>query len=120
MLCLSQNLVVAVSAEGWFHLCDLTPAKALDASGHHESLTGEEQHPVFKQHIPANTKVMLISDIGGHGCLCRRPGNRSHRVVEQISRDSGKEVAFMCAIYYAFYVELLSSHYQLAIILGSD
>ncbi|XP_032205022.1 KICSTOR complex protein ITFG2 isoform X8 [Mustela erminea] len=63
------NLVVAVSAEGWFHLCDLTPAKALDASGHHESLTAEEQHPVFKQHIPANTKVMLISDIGGHGRL---------------------------------------------------
>ncbi|XP_059259805.1 KICSTOR complex protein ITFG2 isoform X1 [Mustela nigripes] len=62
-----KNLVVAVSAEGWFHLCDLTPAKALDASGHHESLTAEEQHPVFKQHIPANTKVMLISDIDGDG-----------------------------------------------------
>ncbi|XP_012904311.1 KICSTOR complex protein ITFG2 isoform X3 [Mustela putorius furo] len=61
------NLVVAVSAEGWFYLCDLTPAKALDASGHHESLTAEEQHPVFKQHIPANTKVMLISDIDGDG-----------------------------------------------------
>lgn len=68
-LCFFQNLVVAVSAEGWFYLCDLTPAKALDASGHHESLTAEEQHPVFKQHIPANTKVMLISDIGGHGRL---------------------------------------------------
>lgn len=62
---LSQNLVVAVSAEGWLHLFDLTSAKALDASGHHETL-GEEQRPVFKQHIPANTKVMLISDIGGH------------------------------------------------------
>ncbi|KAK2489027.1 hypothetical protein MC885_013444 [Smutsia gigantea] len=65
---LSQNLVVAVTAEGWFHLFDLTPAKTLDASGHHESLTGEEQRPVFKQHIPANTKVMLISDIDGDGC----------------------------------------------------
>lgn len=73
-LCLSQNLVVAVSAEGWFHLCDLTPARTLDASGHHETLMGEEQRPVFKQHIPANTKVMLISDIGGHGCLCRQLG----------------------------------------------
>lgn len=62
-----KNLVVAVSAEGWFHLCDLTPAKALDASGHHETLVGEEQRPVFKQHIPANTKVMLISDIDGDG-----------------------------------------------------
>ncbi|XP_019516539.1 PREDICTED: integrin-alpha FG-GAP repeat-containing protein 2 isoform X1 [Hipposideros armiger] len=63
-----KNLVVAVSAEGWFHLCDLTPAKALDTSGHHETLMGEEQRPVFKQHIPANTKVMLISDIDGDGC----------------------------------------------------
>uniref|UniRef100_Q91WI7-2 Isoform 2 of KICSTOR complex protein ITFG2 n=1 Tax=Mus musculus TaxID=10090 RepID=Q91WI7-2 len=62
-----KNLVVAVSAEGWLHLFDLTPTKALDASGHHETL-GEEQRPVFKQHIPANTKVMLISDIDGDGC----------------------------------------------------
>uniref|UniRef100_A0A8C2NNK2 Integrin alpha FG-GAP repeat containing 2 n=1 Tax=Capra hircus TaxID=9925 RepID=A0A8C2NNK2_CAPHI len=62
-----KNLVVAVSAEGWFHLCDLTPAKSLDGSGHHETLGGEEQRPVFKQHIPANTKVMLISDIDGDG-----------------------------------------------------
>jgi len=54
---------VAVSAEGWFHLFDLTsPSKHPDASGHHE--LAEEQKPVFKQHIPANTKVMLISDIG--------------------------------------------------------
>ncbi|ERE67073.1 integrin-alpha FG-GAP repeat-containing protein 2 [Cricetulus griseus] len=62
-----KNLVVAVSAEGWLHLFDLTSTKALDASGHHETL-GEEQRPVFKQHIPANTKVMLISDIDGDGC----------------------------------------------------
>nr|XP_010962807.1 KICSTOR complex protein ITFG2 [Camelus bactrianus] len=62
-----KNLVVAVSAEGWFHLCDLTPAEALGASGHHETLVGEEPRPVFKQHIPANTKVMLISDIDGDG-----------------------------------------------------
>ncbi|XP_071066223.1 KICSTOR complex protein ITFG2 isoform X2 [Dasypus novemcinctus] len=66
-LCGPQNLVVAVSAEGWFHLFDLTPAKVLDASGHHEALAGEEQRPVFKQHIPANTKVMLIGDIDGDG-----------------------------------------------------
>lgn len=62
-----KNLVVAVSAEGWLHLFDLTSTKALDASGHHETL-GEEQRPVFKQHIPANTKVLLISDIDGDGC----------------------------------------------------
>uniref|UniRef100_A0A8C6RVN5 Integrin alpha FG-GAP repeat containing 2 n=1 Tax=Nannospalax galili TaxID=1026970 RepID=A0A8C6RVN5_NANGA len=53
-----KNLVVAVSAEGWFHLFDLTPTKALDASGHHETLA-EEQRPVFKQHIPANTKMEM-------------------------------------------------------------
>ncbi|XP_045320247.1 KICSTOR complex protein ITFG2 isoform X1 [Leopardus geoffroyi] len=79
-LCLSQNLVVAVSAEGWFHLCDLTPTKALDASGHHETLMGEEHHPVFKQHIPANTKVMLISDIDGDGC-CELVVGYTDRVV---------------------------------------
>ncbi|XP_029415639.1 KICSTOR complex protein ITFG2 isoform X2 [Nannospalax galili] len=66
--CQGMNLVVAVSAEGWFHLFDLTPTKALDASGHHETLA-EEQRPVFKQHIPANTKVMLINDIDGDGCF---------------------------------------------------
>ncbi|KAK2528089.1 KICSTOR complex protein ITFG2 isoform X1 [Columba livia] len=64
-----KNLVVAVSAEGWFHLFDLTSptSKHPDASGHHELATAEEQKPVFKQHIPANTKVMLISDIDGDG-----------------------------------------------------
>nr|XP_004610653.1 unnamed protein product [Sorex araneus] len=62
-----KNLVVAISAEGWFHLCDLTPAKALDASGHHELPAAEEQRPVFKQHVPANTKGMLIQDIDGDG-----------------------------------------------------
>lgn len=62
-----KNLVVAVSAEGWFHLCDMTPAKALEASGHHEMPGSEEHRPIFKQHIPANTKVMLISDIDGDG-----------------------------------------------------
>ncbi|ELV09177.1 Integrin-alpha FG-GAP repeat-containing protein 2 [Tupaia chinensis] len=66
--CQGMNLVVAVSAEGWFHLFDLTPAKVLDASGHHEAPAGEEQRPAFKQHVPANTKVMLISDIDGDGC----------------------------------------------------
>ncbi|XP_015454010.1 KICSTOR complex protein ITFG2 isoform X2 [Pteropus alecto] len=75
-----KNLVVAVSAEGWFHLCDLTPAKALDVSGHHETLMGEEQRPVFKQHIPANTKVMLISDIDGDGC-CELVVGYTDRVV---------------------------------------
>ncbi|XP_017401538.1 KICSTOR complex protein ITFG2 isoform X3 [Cebus imitator] len=74
------NLLVAVSAEGWFHLFDLTPAKVLDASGHHETPMGEEQRPVFKQHVPANTKVMLISDIDGDGC-CELVVGYTDRVV---------------------------------------
>ncbi|XP_012638655.1 KICSTOR complex protein ITFG2 isoform X3 [Microcebus murinus] len=75
-----KNLLVAVSAEGWFHLFDLTPAKVLDASGHHETLMGEEHRPVFKQHIPANTKVMLISDIDGDG-FCELVVGYTDRVV---------------------------------------
>lgn len=61
-----QNLVVAVGAEGWFHLFDLTAATASksDSSSQHEFLSSEEQKPFFTQHIPANTKVILISDIG--------------------------------------------------------
>ncbi|XP_078250241.1 KICSTOR complex protein ITFG2 isoform X2 [Pogona vitticeps] len=63
-----KNLVVAVSAEGWFHLFDLTPpSKHLDALGYHEVLAAEDQKLGFKQHIPANTKVMLINDIDGDG-----------------------------------------------------
>nr|XP_004668753.2 KICSTOR complex protein ITFG2 isoform X1 [Jaculus jaculus] len=75
-----KNLVVAVSAEGWFHLFDLTPTKVLGASGHHDTFVGEEQRPVFKQHIPANTKVMLISDIDGDGC-CELVVGYTDRVV---------------------------------------
>ena len=61
-----QNLVVAVGAEGWFHLFDLTAATASksDSSSQHEFLSSEDQRPFFTQHIPANTKVILISDIG--------------------------------------------------------
>lgn len=67
--------MVAVSAEGWFHLFDLTAtSKHPDASGHHELAAVEEQKPVFKQHIPANTKVMLISDIGEPGSWCGSAG----------------------------------------------
>ncbi|XP_004869382.1 integrin-alpha FG-GAP repeat-containing protein 2 isoform X2 [Heterocephalus glaber] len=91
--CQGMNLVVAVSAEGWFHLFDLTPGKVLDASGHHETLVGEEQRPVFKQHIPANTKVMLIGDIDGDGC-CELVVGHTDRVVhafrwEELSEGTG-------------------------------
>lgn len=61
-----QNFVVAVGAEGWFHLFDLTAATASksDSSSQHEFTSSEDQKPLFTQHIPANTKVILISDIG--------------------------------------------------------
>ncbi|XP_077157916.1 KICSTOR complex protein ITFG2 isoform X2 [Paroedura picta] len=71
-----QNLIVAMSAEGWLHLFDLTPppSKHLDAPGHHELPTTEDQKLGFKQHIPANTKVMLISDIEQVDSLSVNPG----------------------------------------------
>ncbi|XP_072528583.1 KICSTOR complex protein ITFG2 [Salminus brasiliensis] len=60
-----KNLVVAVGAEGWFHLFDIAAAAArADSSSQTEV---DEQKPCFTQHIPANTKVMLISDIDGDG-----------------------------------------------------
>lgn len=70
-----QNLVVAVGAEGWFHLFDLTAAAASksDSSSQHEFLSSDDQKPFFTQHIPANTKVILISDIGKrllHNLIC--------------------------------------------------
>lgn len=63
---LCQNFVVAVGAEGWFHLFDLTAAAAskADSSSQHEFQSPDDQKPFLTQHIPANTKVILISDIG--------------------------------------------------------
>lgn len=55
--------MVAVGAEGWFHLFDLSAAKA-DPASQHEGFAVDEQKPFFTQHIPANTRVILISDIG--------------------------------------------------------
>lgn len=66
-----QNFVVAVGAEGWFHLFDLTAVTAnkADSSSQHEFTSFDEQKPLFTQHIPANTKVILISDIGKSALL---------------------------------------------------
>lgn len=66
-----QNFVVAVGAEGWFHLFDLTAviANKADSSSQHEFTSYDEQKPLFTQHIPANTKVILISDIGKSALL---------------------------------------------------
>ncbi|XP_018603594.1 KICSTOR complex protein ITFG2 isoform X2 [Scleropages formosus] len=63
-----KNLTVAVGAEGWFHLFDLTTsATKLDSSSQQEVQFWDDQKPLFTQHIPANTKVILISDIDGDG-----------------------------------------------------
>ncbi|XP_075618572.1 KICSTOR complex protein ITFG2 isoform X2 [Balearica regulorum gibbericeps] len=88
-----KNLVVAVSAEGWFHLFDLTSptSKHPDASGHHElAAAAEEQKPAFKQHIPANTKVMLISDIDGDG-KCELVVGYTDRVVRAFRWEDSSE-----------------------------
>ncbi|KAM6987057.1 LOW QUALITY PROTEIN: KICSTOR complex protein ITFG2 [Aplochiton taeniatus] len=64
-----RNFVVAVGAEGWFHLFDLSSVAVTkaDSSSPHEPPPSEDQKPCFTQHIPANTKVILISDIDGDG-----------------------------------------------------
>ncbi|NXI37850.1 ITFG2 protein, partial [Galbula dea] len=87
-----KNLVVAVSAEGWFHLFDLTSSKHPDVSGHHELAATEEQKPVFKQHIPANTKVMLINDIDGDG-KCELVVGYTDRVVRAFRWENSLETS---------------------------
>ncbi|XP_061106609.1 KICSTOR complex protein ITFG2 isoform X2 [Conger conger] len=64
-----KNFVVAVGAEGWFHLFDLTSTATSksETSSQQEALFWDDQKPCFTQHIPANTKVILISDIDGDG-----------------------------------------------------
>ncbi|KAM9311644.1 KICSTOR complex protein ITFG2 [Gastrophryne carolinensis] len=57
-----KNFVVAVSAEGWFHLFDLS--LKLDTTW---EPVGEETKASYTQHLPANTKLVLISDIDGDG-----------------------------------------------------
>ncbi|TRZ00026.1 hypothetical protein DNTS_016480, partial [Danionella cerebrum] len=63
--CVGMNFVVAVGAEGWFHLFDISAGATSrsDSSSQLDSSTEDEQKPSYTQHIPANTKVMLISDI---------------------------------------------------------
>ncbi|NXN78111.1 ITFG2 protein, partial [Bombycilla garrulus] len=87
-----KNFVVAMSAEGWFHLFDLTflNSKHSDASGHHDLAGAEEQKSVFKQHIPANTKIMLISDIDGDG-KCELVVGYTDRVVRAFRWEDSSE-----------------------------
>uniref|UniRef100_A0A8C5N5B9 Integrin alpha FG-GAP repeat containing 2 n=1 Tax=Leptobrachium leishanense TaxID=445787 RepID=A0A8C5N5B9_9ANUR len=58
-----KNYVVTISAEGWFHLFDLSSKP--DATG--DTISGEDQKAAYMQHLPANTKIILISDIDGDG-----------------------------------------------------
>ncbi|XP_038636208.1 KICSTOR complex protein ITFG2 isoform X2 [Scyliorhinus canicula] len=75
------NFVVAVGAEGWFHIFDLSGISTKsETSNHHDFLIGDEQKAFFTQHIPANTKVMLISDIDGDG-KCEMVVGYTDRVV---------------------------------------
>ncbi|KAJ1165938.1 hypothetical protein NDU88_006355 [Pleurodeles waltl] len=86
-----KNVVVAVSAEGWFHLFDLTAAASkLESSGHHDFLLGEEQKAIYMQHIPANTKVVLISDIDGDG-KCELVLGYTDRVVRAFRWEDSSE-----------------------------
>uniref|UniRef100_A0A3B3R5Y8 Integrin alpha FG-GAP repeat containing 2 n=1 Tax=Paramormyrops kingsleyae TaxID=1676925 RepID=A0A3B3R5Y8_9TELE len=62
-----KNFVIAVGAEGWLHLFDLSAAAKSESSSQQEALFFDDQTPYFTQHIPANTKVILISDIDGDG-----------------------------------------------------
>ncbi|XP_007903298.1 KICSTOR complex protein ITFG2 isoform X3 [Callorhinchus milii] len=93
-----KNFVVAVGAEGWFHIFDLSGASSTsELSSHHDILFGEEQRVSFTQHIPANTKVMLISDIDGDG-RCEMVVGYTDRVVrafrwEDSSTDGSDHIA---------------------------
>ncbi|XP_067906818.1 KICSTOR complex protein ITFG2 isoform X3 [Heterodontus francisci] len=76
-----KNFVVAVGAEGWFHIFDLSGISTKsESSSHHDFLFGDEQKAFYTQHIPANTKVMLISDIDGDG-KCEMVVGYTDRVV---------------------------------------
>ncbi|XP_048405421.1 KICSTOR complex protein ITFG2 [Stegostoma tigrinum] len=92
-----KNFVVAVGAEGWFHIFDLSGISTKsETSSHHDFLFGDEQKAFFTQHIPANTKVMLISDIDGDG-KCEMVVGYTDRVVrafrwEDSSDGSGQLV----------------------------
>ncbi|XP_072340777.1 KICSTOR complex protein ITFG2 isoform X2 [Scyliorhinus torazame] len=95
-----KNFVVAVGAEGWFHIFDLSGISTKsETSNHHDFLIGDEQKAIFTQHIPANTKVMLISDIDGDG-KCEMVVGYTDRVVrafrwEDSSVDSSGQLVLL-------------------------
>ncbi|XP_051885995.1 KICSTOR complex protein ITFG2 isoform X1 [Pristis pectinata] len=95
-----KNFVVAVGAEGWFHIFDLSGISTKsDTSSHHDCLFSDEQKAFYTQHIPANTKVMLISDIDGDG-KCEMVVGYTDRVVrafrwEDSSIDSSGQLILL-------------------------
>uniref|UniRef100_A0A803KHM2 Integrin alpha FG-GAP repeat containing 2 n=1 Tax=Xenopus tropicalis TaxID=8364 RepID=A0A803KHM2_XENTR len=86
-----KNFVIAVSAEGWFHLFDLSakPEGPLDP------LQGDEQKATYTQHLPANTKLALISDIDGDG-LCELVLGYTDRVVRAFRWESPPDADLTC------------------------
>ncbi|KAG9490780.1 KICSTOR complex protein ITFG2 [Eleutherodactylus coqui] len=86
-----KNFVVAVSAEGWFHLFDLS--SKLDVPG--DLTLGEEQKATYTQHLPANTKLVLISDIDGDG-RCELVLGYTDRVVRAFRWESPPESDLAC------------------------
>ncbi|XP_018107406.1 KICSTOR complex protein ITFG2 isoform X2 [Xenopus laevis] len=89
--CSGMNFVIAVSAEGWFHLFDLTakPEGPLDP------LQGDDQKATYTQHLPANTKLALISDIDGDG-LCELVLGYTDRVVRAFRWESPPDADLAC------------------------
>ncbi|XP_057180844.1 KICSTOR complex protein ITFG2 isoform X2 [Triplophysa rosa] len=92
-----RNFVVAVGAEGWFHLFDINASAAKsDSSSQQDGSVGDEQKHSFTQHIPANTKVMLISDIDGDG-RCELVVGYTDRVVRAFRWEEPPDASDMSA-----------------------
>ncbi|XP_053321468.1 KICSTOR complex protein ITFG2 [Spea bombifrons] len=86
-----KNFVVAVSAEGWFHLFDLSSKP----DGTWDFIQGEDQKATYTQHLPANTKLALISDIDGDG-RCELVLGYTDRVVRAFRWESPPDADVTC------------------------
>ncbi|KAM4748358.1 KICSTOR complex protein ITFG2 isoform 2-T2 [Rhinophrynus dorsalis] len=86
-----KNFVVAVSAEGWFYLFDLSskPDTPWDPA------QGEDLKVSYTQHLPANTKLALISDIDGDG-RCELVLGYTDRVVRAFRWESPPDGDLSC------------------------
>ncbi|XP_075458424.1 KICSTOR complex protein ITFG2 isoform X2 [Ascaphus truei] len=86
-----KNFVVAVSAEGWFHLFDLSSKP----DAHWDPAQGEEPGATYTQHLPANTKLVLISDIDGDG-RCELVLGYTDRVVRAFRWECPPDADLTC------------------------